>query len=335
MKRENFFYKVIQTALVLVMLFSAVVCGRERVGQNPCEKESPDMTEDLGEAEKAPNMVLGTDIAGEEETSQAYSTDSLGVKTEPAVLVQDEQEIKIQGNILTYGGLTVELPEGIEARLIDVEANGNIFNTGNFLSEGSKGRILDLCGAQEVYADRVGGDGIEVYLDLPPRIRLLHYRASYDSEMALLCTFFDLLPDAVGNRMYEKQAKREYAYRLQQDGYLYLFLIKGEEVCLVQEIAEEEECSFGALLTDGAVQWKDSGEAVGFWQKPDKAAYRKLMPEEGSSLLYVCESWQYGTGIWLYGEGIINRLVRRFTEIFWVTIGFIWKTLILTVVRIS
>ena len=270
MKRDEIFVRIIQSVCLLAMLLSAAVCGRGSVGQNPYEEESPDMTEDLGEV---------------------------------AVLTQDEQEIEIQGSVLTYGGLTVELPEGIEAGLIDAEANGNIFNTGNFLSEGSKGRIVDLCGAQEVYADRVGGDGIKVYLDLPPRIRLLHYRASYDSEMALLCTFFDLLPDAVGNCMYENQAKGEYVYRLQQDVYLHFFLVKGEEVYLVQEIAEEAACSFGALLTDGAVQWKDSGEAVGFWQKPDKAAYRKLMPEEGSSLLYVCESWQYGTGIWLYGEG--------------------------------
>lgn len=303
MKRENFFYKVIQTALVLVMLFSTAVCGRESVGQNPCEEESPDMTEDLGEAEIAPNMGFGTDSAGEEETSEAYSTDSLGVKTEPAVLVQDEQEIRIQGNTLTYGGLIVDLPEGIEARLIDAEDNGNIFNTGNFLSEGSKGRIVDLCGAQEVYADRVGGDGIRVYLDLPPRVRLLHYRASYDSEMALLCAFFDLLPDAVGNRMYENPAKREYAYCLQQDGYLHLFLVRGEEIYLVQEIAEEEECSFGALLTDGVVQWKDNGEAVEYWQKPDTDSYRKLVPEEGNSFLFVCERWKYGTGLWLYREG--------------------------------
>ena len=282
MKRENFFYKVIQTALVLVMLFSAAACGRGSVGQNPCEEESPDMTENLGEAETAQNMGFGA---------------------EPAVLVQDEQEIKIQGNILTYGGLTVELPEGIEARLIDAEANGNIFNTGNFLSEGSKGRIVDLCGAQEVYADRVGGDGIKMYLDLPPRIRLLHYRASYDSEMALLCTFFDLLPDAVGNRMYADQEKNEYAYCLRQDEYLHLFLIKGEDVCLVQEIAEEEKYSFGALLTDGAVRWKENGDSVRFWTNPDTFSYRKIVPEEGISLFYVCDRQGDSAELRLYREG--------------------------------
>lgn len=308
MKRENFFlfHKIIQIVSVLAMLFLAAVCGRDNssatrlvewdvadnAGQNPLTEESRDES-----------GVMDVHDSQETAPTGQEAIDSLGMKTEPAVLTQDEQEIEIRGNVLTYGGLTVELPEGIEAGLIDTEANGNIFNTGNFLSEGSKGRILDLCGAQEVYADRVGGDGIKVYLDLPPRVRLLHYRASYDSEMALLCALFDLLPDAVGNRMYADQEKSEYAYCLRQDEYLHLFLIKGEEVYLVQEIAQEERCSFSALLTDGAVRWKDNGDAVGYWQKPDRASYRKLVPEEGSSFLYVCESWKYGTGIWLYREG--------------------------------
>lgn len=299
MKRESFFHKIIQIVLVSGMLVSTVVCGRGSIRQNPYMEESPDVTEDLGEVEIAQNVLFKDDS----ESEAVLSTERSSVKAESAVLTQDEQEIEIQGNIVTYGGLIVGLPAGIEARLIDAKDNGNIFCMGNFISEENKGRILDLCGAQEVYADRVGGDGIKVYLDLPPRIRLLHYRASYDSEMALLCAFFDLLPEAVGSCMYANQANREYVYCLQQDGYLHLFLVKGEEVCLVQEILEEERCSFGALLTDKAVRWKDNGEVVGFWQKPNKAAYRKLMPEEGSSFLYACESWKYGTGLWLYSEG--------------------------------
>ncbi|MDE7199553.1 MAG: hypothetical protein K2O15_11825 [Lachnospiraceae bacterium] len=41
------------------------------------------------------------------------------------------------------------------------------------MANGSKGRILDLCGAQEVYAERVWGDGIKAYLSLQPRVRLM------------------------------------------------------------------------------------------------------------------------------------------------------------------
>lgn len=299
MKRENVFHKVIQTALVLAMVLSAAACGWGSVGQNPSMEESLDMTGDHVESETAKDV--GFEDGSESEA--VLSTDWSGAKAESAVLIQDEQEIALQGNVLTYGGLAVELPAGIEARLIDAEDNGNIFCTGNFLSEENKGRILDLCGAQEVYADRVGGDGIEVYLDLPPRVRLLHYRAAYDSEKALLCALFDLLPEALGRCMYADQEKKEYTYCLRQDGYLNFFLVKGEEVCLVQEIAEEEDCSFGALLTVKAVRWKESGDSVRFWQKPDAAAYRKLVPEEGSSFLYVCESWKYGTGLRLYREG--------------------------------
>ena len=291
MKRENFFYKVIQTALVFGMLILAVVCGLVGSWQEPSAGESVNLVEGSGEEGKQISINdPETDSAGEEETALEHSTDSLGVKTEPAVLTQDEQEIGIQGNTLTYGGLTVELPDGIEARLIDAEDNGNFFNTAGFLSEGNKGRILDLCGAQEVYADRVGDDWIEeVFLDLPPRVRLLHYKAAYDSEMALLCALFDLLPEAIGYHMYADGEKEEYAYRLQQDGYLFFVLVRNEDVYLVQEMEEEEDCSFDALLTDGAVRWEESGEAVGFWQEPDDAVYRKIVPEEGISLLYVCE----------------------------------------------
>ena len=82
------------------------------------------------------------------------------------------------------------------------------------MANGSKGRILDLCGAQEVYAERVWGDGIKAYLSLQPRVRLMHYTAAYDSEMALLCAFFAVLPGAVGRRMYSDREKVEYAYRL-------------------------------------------------------------------------------------------------------------------------
>ena len=35
--------------------------------------------------------------------------------------------------------------------------------------------------------------------------------------------------------MYADREKGEYAYRLEQDGYLYLFLVRDEEFCHVQE----------------------------------------------------------------------------------------------------
>lgn len=234
-----------------------------------------------------------------------------GVKTAPACLTQDEPELGMQGNGLTYGGLAVTLPAGIEAKRIDAQDNGNLFESGHFLSDGSRGRILDLSGAQDIYADRVGGDGIEVFLSLPPRVRFLHYTAVYDSETALLCAFFDLLPEAVGCRMYADEEKNEYAYRLEQDEYLYLFLVKGEEVCLVQEIAEEEDCSFGQLLADGMVRWQDGGGTVGFREKPDAFTYRRLVPEEGLPLLYVSERQGDGQELRLYREGYYEKPFRE------------------------
>lgn len=260
MGKDHFFGKIIQVVLLSVLLLG-VVCGRgssvmgDSRKPEPAGEEKTERTEPVREAEA-------------ERTKPAPEAE-----TEIAALTQDEPEIEMQGNTLTYGGMIVEFPEGIEAKLVEAEDNGNIFNTGNFLSEGDKGRILDLCGAQEVYADRMGFDGVEVYLDLPPRVRLMHYTAAYDSQTAFLCALFDLLPDAVGNCMYEEPEKQEYAYCLQQDSrYLYLFFVKGEEVCLVQEIVAEEECSFSALLADGAVQWKDGGNCR--WN-PQAKAYKQ------------------------------------------------------------
>lgn len=276
MKRKSLIDRGIRCALALGMLVLAAVGGMDGAGHSP--------------------------LAEEKVEGAAVSAEPPGEKTARATLIQDEPEIGIQGGLLTYGGLTAALPDGVEARLVEAQDNGNIFCAESFLSDAGKGRILDLCGAQEVYADRVWGDGIKAYLSLQPRVRLMHYTAAYDNEMALLCAFFDVLPGAVGRRMYADREKGEYAYRLEKDGYLYLFLVRGEEVCLVQEIAEEEKYSFDALLADGAVRWQDGG-GVAYGKEPDAFAFRKLVPEEGISFLYVCERQKDSAKLRLYREG--------------------------------
>lgn len=311
MKREGIFPKVVQITLLVDMLFFSAALGKESVRQELSLEESMDEAVVSDGSFVAEVVEDAADNVKGIETESVSSTDSSGVKTESAVLTQDEPEFGMQGDMLTYGGLTVVLPKGIEAKWIDAKDSGNIFCIGNFSSDGSKGRILDLCGAQEVYADRVGGDGIKGYLSLPPRVRLLHYTAVYDSEMALLCAFFDLLPEAVGCRMYADQEKNEYAYRLEQDGYLYLFLVKGAEVCLVQEIAAEEDCSFEELLADGMARWQDGGGIVGFREKPDAFTYRRLVPEEGITLLYASEKQGDSANLRLYREGYYEKPWRE------------------------
>lgn len=309
MRKESLIERGIRIALTLGMLFAVGVGGMYDAGNG------------LGAAENASGVVGGSATAeSAEHAGRRVSTEKAidmtevseaeknpGVRTARAILTQDDPEVELQGSVLTYGGLGVTFPEEIELRRIVPQDNGNLFETGHFCSDGSKGRILELCGAQDVYADRVGGDGIEMYLALPPRVRFLHYTAVYDSETALICAFFDLLPEAVGHRMYADEENREYAYRLEQDGYLYLFLVRGEEVCLVQEIAEEEDCSFGQLLTDGMAYWQEDGKTVGFWQKSDAFAYRKIVPEEGISLFYVSERTADSARLWLYREGDYAR----------------------------
>ena len=281
----------------------AVVESAEHAGRETVAGECVDNAGQGSAAVESAGEAGQGFVAGE----RADMTVDLGARTARAALTQDEPEIEMQGNVLTYGGLRVAFAEGIKPKLVEAQDTGNIFETGHFLSDGSKGRILDLCGAQDVYADRVGGDGIEMYLALPPRVRLMHYRAVYESETALLCALFDLLPEAVGCRMYADEKKREYAYRLEQDGYLHLFLVRGEEVCLVQEIAEEEDASFGQLLADGMACWQEDGGTVGFWQKPDAFTYRKIVPEEGLSLFYASEGEADGTTLRLYREGYFGK----------------------------
>lgn len=334
MKREGLVERGIRVALTLGVLLMVSAGGMRGAGHGSVTGEnagdaghglaaaenaggdgesfaSAESAEDAGRGTAA---VEQTDMTGVSETTgavvfrngsgtAALSTGNPGAGTARATLTPDEPEVEMQGNVLTYGGLCVAFPEEIEPERIDAQDNGNIFDNGHFLSDGSKGRILDLCGAQDVYADRAGGDGIEVYLALPPRVRLMHYRAVYDSETALLCALFDLLPEAVGRRMYADEEKREYTYRLEQDGYLYLFLVRGEEVCLAQEIAEEEDCSFGELVKDGLAVWQADGGTVGCWQKPDAFSYRKIVPEQGMTLFYACERQDDSAILRLFREG--------------------------------
>lgn len=315
MKREGLAERGTRIALTLGMLLMVSVSGMRGIGYGSVTEENAgDAGHSLAAGGNEENVGLGsraekstgmTDMS--EMAGAVLSTDDLGKKTAPARLAQDEPELEMLGDVLTYGGLAVTIPDGIEAKRLDAQDSGNIFDLGHFLSDGSKGRILDLCGAQDEYADRVGGDGIEVYLALPPRVRLMHYRAVYESETALLCAFFDLLPEAAGRRMYADEEKREYAYRLEQDGYLYLFLVRGEEVCLVQETVEEEDCSFGQLFSDGMARWREDGGTVGFWKKPDAFTYRKIVPEEGISLFYASEREADGARLRLYREGYYGK----------------------------
>lgn len=162
MRREWLTGKGIQFALMCGMLIAVVVGGVKSAGHDFPMVENTDVIEvsegvaesvlkDSPEMESAGQMAL--DKRGADEAT--LYTEDLGAGMERATLSQDEPAVEIQGNVLTYGSLRVTLPEGIEAKPMEAQDNGNLFDTGHFLSDGSKGRILDLCGAQDVYADEV------------------------------------------------------------------------------------------------------------------------------------------------------------------------------------
>lgn len=115
MKRKSFIDRGIRCALALGMLVLAAACDMDGVGHSPWTEEKVD---DAGWA--------AVDNSGE---GAAVSAEPPGEKAARATLIQDEPEIGIQGGLLTCGGLTAAMPDGVEARLVEAQDNGNIFWT--------------------------------------------------------------------------------------------------------------------------------------------------------------------------------------------------------------
>ncbi len=227
----------------------------------------------------------------------------------PVILAPDEERTEAEGNQLSYGNLLIELPEGVSAEQIDREECGNIF------AEEKEGLVLDLAGAQEVYRDR-GSEG-SIDIDIPPRIRLMHYRAEYEEEMALLNALLSLLPaDTEGNRIYADEEKREYVYHMLLEDYCqYFIFVQGKDVYLVQEITalgslrRENLYLFGYLLQDGALRWKDSGRRIEYSEELDCHSYRRFEPEEKVAFLcvYTMEPEAEDTNIRFFKEGQFEK----------------------------
>ena len=227
----------------------------------------------------------------------------------PVILAPDEERTEAEGNQLSYGNLLIELPEGVSAEQIDREECGNIF------AEEKEGLVLDLAGAQEVYRDR-GSEG-SIDIDIPPRIRLMHYRAEYEEEMALLNALLSLLPaDTEGNRIYADEEKREYVYHMLLEDYCqYFIFVQGKDVYLVQEITvlgsfrRENLYLFGYLLQDGALRWKDSGRRIEYSEELDCYSYRRFEPEEKVAFLcvYTMEPETEDTNIRFFKEGQFEK----------------------------
>ena len=197
--------------------------------------------------------------------------------TNPAVLEADEQEITLQGGSLLYGNLRLELRDGIEAEVLQAEEYGNFF------AEWEDGTVVALPGADELYKRQ--GEFAPDDLPLPARIRLMHYRAEYENETALISALFSLIPDAAGKRIYAEEGKGEYAYQMWQDEAeyqrQYFIFVQGKDVYLIQEIQGTGmrwggHFTVDCLLSDNVLSWNDTGAVIcplrteEVLQRPDK-----------------------------------------------------------------
>lgn len=227
----------------------------------------------------------------------------------PVELTPLDTAVAVQGTTLTYGQLQIELHEEVTVEEI--------------ASEG-EGRVIDLINAEWI---RDNG----VYMEngpLPPRIWLAHYHAVYKGEtitekgLGLISALLDLMPvDSLRLRFYEQEADDchlllKYTNR-RKNGYI---LACEEDVYIVEEVENESAYSFGGLLDDGVVRWRDDHWRIKEWGSSEyRTVFRKLCPEEEYSFLVWCDSDTEGEEqeIYLYQDGRFRSLYQEFCSDMW------------------
>lgn len=211
--------------------------------------------EKTGEIRKAEN-------AAEIETAEMAPENTAA---ERAVLTPDACELELKGKLLSYGQIQMECPSEITLEEWESEREGI---------------TVDLAGAEKWYEDNSS--------PIPPRIRFMHYRAQYDSEMALVSALLDLLPEAQMRIGYWDDAHLEYGYSMENDDYQDYIFVKGEDVYCIEVM---EDYIFRYLLCEkGMVRWADSGEKILFDQLGQNdfdvgLRYMKISPEDGFAFL--------------------------------------------------
>lgn len=199
-----------------------------------------------------------------------------GTWTPPVELTQLDTAIAVQGTVLTYGQLEIQLPE--EVTVEEIASKG-------------EGRIVDLINAEQI---RDNGEYMENGA-VPPRIWLAHYRAVYETQeqtayrRELVNALLELLPKTpLYLRLYEEPVTGDCHLLLTytregKNGYI---LVCEKDVYFAEEVAAESLYSFGGLLDDGAVQWADRhGETGDRDSRRYNMVFRRLCPEEGASFL--------------------------------------------------
>lgn len=201
-----------------------------------------------------------------------------GAYTPPATINYVETSLEQKGEDLIFGNLSVELPDGVTAE----EKTSDIGD-----ADGEKILVVKLNGAEKSVGDTDDYMGTGPF---PPQIRLSHYRVDYECEEALISALLNLFPDSNLRVQYENRRNSVYIFRLGNlnygygSDYYHYALVCGEDLYMVGELDAESGYGFSALREQGKVKWRDSGRVVSN-DTDCKAAYFKIMPEEGYSFL--------------------------------------------------
>ncbi|MDE7267816.1 MAG: hypothetical protein K2N89_10170, partial [Lachnospiraceae bacterium] len=186
-----------------------------------------------------------------------------------------------------YGNLRITLPDGVTVE--QQEPDGDAV-------------VMDFIGAESAQSAL-----------FPPRIWLANYDAEYDDGiMELISALLDLLPDVSLCERYISGEERYYVYTYDKpykNGYI---LIYDHDVYIVEEVSAESDYSFGRLLDDNAVQWKDYTCVVGSGYGVSEQIYSKFNAE--SNLTFFVSQTKLNDQmleIMLYQDGYFSTIYQN------------------------
>ncbi len=205
-------------------------------------------------------------ISSVEETQTIQNTDerekNFGDRhayTQPVKMIPLETKIQSDNRTLSYGKLQITLPDGVT-----IEEQ----NTENDM------RVIDLNGAEK-----------SKNAPFPPRIWLANYCVAYQSEWELASALLDILPDITLRICFKTNDARRYLFTYNKPNQIGYIMVYGDDIYLVEELAAEQDYSFGRLLDDRYVHWENSMQKIGSRRDYAYCAVDKIKVEENYTLL--------------------------------------------------
>ncbi len=205
-------------------------------------------------------------ISSIEETQTIQNTDerekNFGDRhayTQPVKMIPLETKIQSDNRTLSYGKLQITLPDGVT-----IEEQ----NTENDM------RVIDLNGAEK-----------SKNAPFPPRIWLANYCVAYQSEWELASALLDILPDITLRICFKTNDARRYLFTYNKPNQIGYIMVYGDDIYLVEELAAEQDYSFGRLLDDWYVHWENSMQKIGSRRDYAYCAVDKIKVEENYTLL--------------------------------------------------